>query len=707
MFASKSERKVHYSIRKFSIGVASVAVASLFMGSVVHATENEGTTQAPTSSNRGNESQAEQRRELDLERDKVKKEVREYKEKKVKELYSKSTKSRHKKTVDIVNKLQNINNEYLNKIIQSTSTYEELQKLMMESQSEVDKAVSEFEKDLSSSSSSGSSTEPEASDTAKPNKPTELEKKVAEAQQKVEEAEKKAKDQKEEDHRNYPTITYKTLELEIAEFDVKVKEAELELLKVKAKESRDEKKIKQAEAEVESKQAEATRLKKIKTDRKKAEEEAKLKEAVEKNAATSEQGKPKRRVKRGALGEQATPDKKDYFEKDFRPAFNKNQQMVAIQESLNKLDDETKTVPDGAKLTGEAGNAYNEVRDYAIKVVSENKKLLSQTAVTMDELAMQLTKLNDAMSKLKEAKAKLVPEVKPQPENPEHQKPTTPAPDTKPIPQPEGKKPSVPDINQEKEKAKLAVATYMSKILDDIQKHHLQKEKHRQIVALIKELDEFKKQALSEIDNVNTKVEIENTVHKIFADMDAVVTKFKKGLTQDTPKEPDNKKPSAPKPDMQPSPQPEGKKPSVPAQPGTEDKKPSAPKPGMQPSPQPEGKKPSVPAQPGTEDKKPSAPKPDMQPSPQPEGKKPSVPAQPGTEDKKPSAPKPDMQPSPQPEGKKPSVPEINQEKEKAKLAVATEKKLPSTGVASNLVLEIIGLLGLIGTSFIAMKRRK
>ncbi|VQS56242.1 surface protein PspC [Streptococcus pneumoniae] len=676
MFKSNYERKMCYSIRKFSIGVASVAVASLVMGSVVHATENEGTTQAPTSSNRGNESQAEQRRELDLERDKVKKEVREYKEKKVKELYSKSTKSRHKKTVDIVNKLQNINNEYLNKIIQSTSTYEELQKLMMESQSEVDKAVSEFEKDLSSSSSSGSSTEPEASDTAKLNKPTELEKKVAEAQQKVEEAEKKAKDQKEEDYRNYPTITYKTLELEIAEFDVKVKEAELELLKVKAKESRDEKKIKQAEAEVESKQAEATRLKKIKTDRKKAEEEAKLKEAVEKNAATSEQGKPKRRVKRGALGEQATPDKKDYFEKDFRPAFNKNQQMVAIQESLNKLDDETKTVPDGAKLTGEAGNAYNEVRDYAIKVVSENKKLLSQTAVTMDELAMQLTKLNDAMSKLKEAKAKLVPEVKPQPENPEHQKPTTPAPDTKPIPQPEGKKPSVPDINQEKEKAKLAVATYMSKILDDIQKHHLQKEKHRQIVALIKELDEFKKQALSEIDNVNTKVEIENTVHKIFADMDAVVTKFKKGLTQDTPKEPDNKKPSAPKP-------------------------------GMQPSPQPEGKKPSVPAQPGTEDKKPSAPKPDMQPSPQPEGKKPSVPAQPGTEDKKPSAPKPDMQPSPQPEGKKPSVPEINQEKEKAKLAVATEKKLPSTGVASNLVLEIIGLLGLIGTSFIAMKRRK
>lgn len=37
----------------------------------------------------------------------------------------------------------------------------------------------------------------------------------------------------------------------------------------------------------------------------------------------------------------------------------------------------------------------------------------------------------------------------------------------------------------------------------------------------------------------------------------------------------------------------------------------------------------------------------------------------------------------------------------------ATEKKLPYTGVTSNLVIEIMGLLGLIGTSFIAMKRRK
>lgn len=152
------------------------------------------------------------------------------------------------------------------------------------------------------------------------------------------------------------------------------------------------------------------------------------------------------------------------------------------------------------------------------------QELVTESQSKLDEA---FSKFKNGLSSSSSSGSSTKPET-PQPEKPEHQKPTTPAPDTKPSPQPEGKKPSVPDINQEKEKAKLAVATYMSKILDDIQKHHLQKEKHRQIVALIKELDELKKQALSEIDNVNTKVEIENTVHKIFADMDAVVTKFKK-----------------------------------------------------------------------------------------------------------------------------------------------------------------------------------
>ncbi|CIY80779.1 choline-binding surface protein A [Streptococcus pneumoniae] len=700
MFASKSERKVHYSIRKFSVGVASVAVASLVMGSVVHATENERTTQVPTSSNRGKP-----------ERRKAAEQFDEYINKMIQ-----LDKRKHTQNLAFNIKLSRIKTEYLNGLKEKSEA--ELPSKISEAElpskikAELDAAFKQFKKDTL---------------------PTEPEKKVAEAEKKVEEAEKKAKAQKEEDRRNYPTNTYKTLELEIAEAEVGVAKAELELAQAQVQIPQDTEKINAAKAKVEAAKSNVKKLEKIKSDIEKTYlykldnstketpkprvrrnspqvgDSRELKETIDKAKETLSTYMVTRLTKldpsvfwfadllmdaKKVVEEYKTKledasDKKSVEdlrkeaegkieslivthqnrEKENQPApqpggqaggsmvvppvtqtppstsqspgqkateaeKKKLQDLIRqFQEALNKLDDETKTVPDGAKLTGEAGKAYNETRTYAKEVVDKSKKLLSQTAVTMDELAMQLTKLNDAMSKLKEAKAKLVPEVKPQPENPE------------PKPQPEGEKPSVPDINQEKEKAKLAIATYMSKILDDIKKHHLKKEKHHQIVALIKDLDKLKKQALSEIDNVNTKVEIENTVHKVFADMDTVVTKFKKGLTQDTPKEPDNKKPSAPKPDMQPS--------------------------------------------------------------PQPEGKKPSVPAQPGTEDKKPSAPKPDMQPSPQPEGKKPSVPEINQEKEKAKLAVATEKKLPSTGVASNLVLEIIGLLGLIGTSFIAMKRRK
>ena len=219
----------------------------------------------------------------------------------------------------------------------------------------------------------------------------------------------------------------------------------------------------------------------------------------------------------------------DYFKNEFLPSFNKIQQIVELQKAISQLEEEMKTVPDGAKLTGEAGSAYEKVRNRASEIIKQGKELLEQVNITEKQLDTQIGELQKSLSELKVAKANLVP----------------------------------------------------------------------------------KKEDKKEI----------------------------------------------PKPGMQPSPQPEGKKPHTPAQPGTEDKKPSTPKPDMQPSPQPEGKKPHTPAQPGTEDKKPSTPKPDMQPSPQPEGKKPHTPAQPGTEDKKPSTPKPGMQPSPQPEGKKPHTP--------------------------------------------------
>ena len=405
----------------------------------------------------------------------------------------------------------------------------------------------------------------------------------------------------------------------------------------------------------------------------------------------------------------------DYFKNEFLPSFNKIQQIVELQKAISQLEEEMKTVPDGAKLTGEAGSAYEKVRNRASEIIKQGKELLEQVNITEKQLDTQIGELQKSLSELKVAKANLVP----------------------------------------------------------------------------------KKEDKKEI----------------------------------------------PKPDMQPSPKPEGKKPHTPAQPGAENQKPSAPKPDMQPSPQPEGKKPQTPAQPGTEDKKPSAPKPGMQPSPQPEGKKPHTPALPKTHkiftaadgktkvsvifDKPTDADKlhlkevttkeladkiarktgggtvrvfdlslskggkethvngertvrlvlgqtgsdvhvyhvkenGDLERIPSkvengqvvfktnhfslfaiktlsknqnvttPKQTKPSIQDSqtqigerqtgkfqNKEVNHKSLAAgnetvakgnptsATEKKLPSTGVTSNLVLEIIGLLGLIGTSFIAMKRRK
>ncbi|MFR6989741.1 RICH domain-containing protein, partial [Streptococcus pneumoniae] len=274
MFASKSERKVHYSIRKFSIGVASVVVASLFLGGVVHA-EEVGGRNTPTVTSSGQDISKKYADEVESHLKKI-----------LSEIQTQLDRKRHTKTVALINELQNIKKTYLYNL----NVLKEKSELPSKIKAKLEVAFDQFKKD-----------------TLKPGE------KVAEAEKKVAEAKKKAEDQKEQDRRNYPTNTYKTLELEIAESDVKVKEAELELVKEEAKESRNEEKVKQAKAKVESEKAEAIRLEEIKTDREEAKRkaDAKLKEAVENNAATSEQGEPKRRVKRGVLGEPATPDKKE------------------------------------------------------------------------------------------------------------------------------------------------------------------------------------------------------------------------------------------------------------------------------------------------------------------------------------------------------------------------------------------------------------
>ncbi|WP_150818599.1 RICH domain-containing protein, partial [Streptococcus pneumoniae] len=168
MFASKSERKVHYSIRKFSIGVASVAVASLFLGGVVHA-EGVRSENTPKVTSSGDE-------------------VDEYIKKMLSEIQLDKRKHTHNFALNL--KLSRIQTEYfyLKKKLKAELTSKTKEELTSKTKKELDAAFEKFKKDT-----------------------LKLGEKVAEAQKKVEEAKKKAKDQKEEDHRNYPTNTYKTL----------------------------------------------------------------------------------------------------------------------------------------------------------------------------------------------------------------------------------------------------------------------------------------------------------------------------------------------------------------------------------------------------------------------------------------------------------------------------------------------------------------
>ncbi len=210
MFASKSERKVHYSIRKFSIGVASVVVASLFLGGVVHAEEvRRGNNLTVTSS--GDEVESHYQSILE----KVRKSLE---------------KDRHTQNVDLIKKLQDIKRTYLYNLKEKPEA-----ELTSKTKKELDAAFEKFKK------------EPE------------LTKKLAEA-------EKKAKDQKEEDHRNYPTNTYKTIELEIAEAEVGVAKAELELAQAQVQIPQDTEKINAAKAKVEAAKSNVKKLEKIKSD---------------------------------------------------------------------------------------------------------------------------------------------------------------------------------------------------------------------------------------------------------------------------------------------------------------------------------------------------------------------------------------------------------------------------------------------------------
>ncbi|VSQ05357.1 surface protein PspC [Streptococcus pneumoniae] len=774
MFKSNHERRMRYSIRKFSVGVASVAVASLFMGSVVHATEKEGTTQVATSSKVAEEALKKYRQQLikELEDTDLSSNRKAYYQKQI------ETETNAQKLMEIENNFHNesridhdqaVNqastslsmymSNLLNELDTSDSRFEELlkrakgivreyqekiggadnrekiEKLQQEGQTKLEGLVENFKKGLSSS---------EQNDHATPKKPSGNDGVQGDDSSVGRQGEHPGASNQKNPKSVPPTASGETdspTKPKTSNDSENSLERELKEAKETAKTTLDTYMFTRLTQENPGVFWFADLLRESKESVKKYKrmfDEASSKENVE------------NLVKEAKQEIEALVVKHKGREIDLERTKAKT---VIAKYLTGLLDDIKKNLKKEQHInTVELIKKLGDIkRTYLYKLDESTQKAQLQELVTesQSKLDEAFSKFKNGLSSSSSSGSSTKPET-PQPEKPEHQKPTTPAPDTKPSPQPEGKKPSVPDINQEKEKAKLAVATYMSKILDDIQKHHLQKEKHRQIVALIKELDELKKQALSEIDNVNTKVEIENTVHKIFADMDAVVTKFKKGLTQDTPKEPGNKKPSAPKPGMQPSPQPEVKpqlekpKPEVKPQPEKPkpEVKPQLEKPKPEVKPQPEKPKPEVKPQlekPKPEVKpQPEKPKPEVKPQPEkpkpevkPQLEKPKPEVKPQPEKPKPEVkpqpekPKPEVKPQlekpkpdnskPQADDKKPSTTNnLSKDKQPSNQASTNEKatnkpkkSLPSTGSISNLALEIAGLLTLAGATILAKKRMK
>lgn len=137
MFASKSERKVHYSIRKFSIGVASVAVASLFLGGVVHA-EEVGGRNTPTVTSSGQ----------DISK-KYADEVKSHLEEMLSGIQL--DRRKHTQNFNLNLKLSKIQTKYLRElsVLKSKSelTLETKEELLSKTKAELDAAFEQFKKD--------------------------------------------------------------------------------------------------------------------------------------------------------------------------------------------------------------------------------------------------------------------------------------------------------------------------------------------------------------------------------------------------------------------------------------------------------------------------------------------------------------------------------------------------------------------------------
>ena len=196
MFKSNYERKMRYSIRKFSVGVASVVVASLFLGGVVHA-EVVGGGNTPTVISSGQDKLKEYRQQLikELEDTDLSSSRKAYYQKQIEtetdapklmELennFHNESRIEHEQAVeqasvslsmymtnllneldssasgfgDILKQAKGIVQEYREKI-GGAYDREKIEKLQQEGQTKLDELVKKFKKGLSSSEQNGHAT---------------------------------------------------------------------------------------------------------------------------------------------------------------------------------------------------------------------------------------------------------------------------------------------------------------------------------------------------------------------------------------------------------------------------------------------------------------------------------------------------------------------------------------------------------------------
>ena len=280
----------------------------------------------------------------------------------------------------------------------------------------------------------------------------------------------------------------------------------------------------------------------------------------------------------GNYGSQEGTALQGYFEKEFLLSFNKIQQIVEIYRVINQLESEMKAVPDGTKLMGEAGITYEKIRNDSKKIVDQGKNLLEQADVTEGQLNSQSEKMKKVLSELKVAKANLVLNK-------------------------EDKKSNQGESNKQDK-----IAEAQKKVEEAEKKAKAQKEEDRRNyptnTSKTIELEIAEAQvgvAKAELELAQAEVQTPHNTDKITAAKAKVETAKSKVKTLEKIKsdseraQAGDQKPSMPAPDTKPDLQPQ---PEVPS-----------PSPEPKPIPQPDGKQPSTPKEP--ENKKPSLPSPE------------------------------------------------------------------------------------------------